>query len=94
MRKILASAGVMVTVAIGTTGTASAWPTPITPDMQQFLNSARSAGAQGSDDALLTQGLLACRILYTRQGVAAAEAASSPVIVRAARGTLCTQAPG
>lgn len=72
---------------------AGAWPTPITPDMQAFINNARANGAGGSDDDLLMQGMLACRILYTRQGVAAAEAQTSPAIVRAARGTLCTQAP-
>lgn len=94
MRKILATAMVPIALAVGSAGTANAWPVPITPDMQQFLNNARANGAQGNDDGLLTQGLLACRILYTRQGVAAAEAASSSAIVRAARGTLCTQASG
>lgn len=94
MRKVVATMGAFALMAVSNAGTANAWPTPITPDMQQFLNNARAAGAQGNDDALLSQGLLACRILYTRQGVAAAEAVSSAAIVRAARGTLCTQAPG
>ncbi|OBJ74063.1 hypothetical protein [Mycobacterium sp. 1274756.6] len=81
-------------VGMSTAGVAGAWPTIITPEMQQYIDNARGAGATGDDDALLSQGYLACRLLYTGQGVAAAEAATSPAVVGAARGTLCTQAPG
>ncbi len=94
MHKVVAAMCAFAVVAVGGAGTANAWPTPITPYMQQFLNNARANGAHGDDDTLLSQGLLTCRILYTHQGVAAAGAVPSPDIVRAARGTLCTQAPG
>jgi hypothetical protein len=87
-----------------TTGTASAWPTPITPDQQRYISQARAAGFPGDDDAVLQAGLQACRALYTGQGVpgatgtVAGQAGVSPdqagVAVRLARGNLCTQAPG
>lgn len=81
-------------VAVSAAGVSGAWPTTVTPEMQRYIDNARGAGATGDDDALLTQGYLACHVLYTGQGVAAAEAATSPAVVGAARGTLCTQAPG
>lgn len=81
-------------VAVSSAGVAGAWPTTVTPEMQQYIDNARGAGATGDDDTLLSQGYLACRLLYTGQGVAAAEAATSPAVVGAARGMLCTQAPG
>jgi hypothetical protein len=84
--------------------TASAWPTPITPEQQRYINQARGAGFPGDDDAVLQAGMQACRALYTGQGVqgaigtVAAQAGVNPdqagVAVRLARGTLCTQAPG
>ncbi len=88
------SGGAVALGAAGGVGVAGAWPTPITPEMQRFIDNARAAGAPGDDDALLSQGYLACRMLYTGQGAGAAEAATSPAVVGAARGTLCTQAPG
>jgi Protein of unknown function (DUF732) len=85
-------------------GTASAWPIPITGEQQNFINQARNAGFPGDDDQILLAGNQACRALYTRQGVQAAiDTVAGPngatpeqaaALVRAARGTLCTQAPG
>jgi hypothetical protein len=95
------AAGALVGFAAGT---ASAWPTPITPEQQRYINQARGAGFPGDDDAVLQAGMQACRALYTGQGVqgaigtVAAQAGANPdqagVAVRLARGTLCTQAPG
>jgi hypothetical protein len=85
-------------------GTASAWPTPITPEQQRYINQARGAGFPGDDDAVLQAGMQACRALYNGQGVQGAtgtvpgQAGVSPdqagMAVRIARGILCTQAPG
>lgn len=85
-------------------GTAAAWPIPITPEQQNFINQARGAGFPGDDDQILLAGQQACRALYTRQGVQGAiDTVAGPNgatpeqaagLVRAARGTLCTQAPG
>jgi hypothetical protein len=85
-------------------GTASAWPTPITPEQQRYITQARAAGFPGDDDAVLQAGLQACRAFYTGQGVqgaigtVASQAGVNPdqagVAVRLARGNLCTQAPG
>jgi hypothetical protein len=95
------AAGTLVGFAAGT---ASAWPTPITPEQQRYINQARGAGFPGDDDAVLQAGMQACRALYTGQGVqgaigtVAAQAGVNPdqagVAVRLARGALCTQAPG
>lgn len=85
-------------------GTAAAWPIPITPEQQNFINQARGAGFPGDDDQILMAGQQACRALYVRQGVQGAiDTVAGPNgatpeqaagLVRAARGTLCTQAPG
>jgi hypothetical protein len=85
-------------------GTASAWPIPITPEQQRYINQARGAGFPGDDDAVLQAGMQACRALYTGQGMqgvigtVAGQAGVNPdqagVAVRLARGNLCTSAPG
>ncbi len=87
-----------------TTGTASAWPVPITPDQQRYINQARAAGFPGDDDAVLQAGLQACRAFYTGQdaqaatGTVASQAGVTPdqaaVAVRLARGRLCMPPPG
>ena len=87
-----------------TAGTASAWPIPITPDQQRYINQAHAAGVPGDDDAVLQAGMQACHALYAGQGVPGAigtvsgQAGVSPdqagAVVRLARGSLCTQAPG
>jgi hypothetical protein len=94
-------AGSALTVGVSP---ASAWPIPFTAEQQRFIDHSRAAGFPGNDDAIMTAGLQACRVLYTGQGQDAAVAAvtapygASPAqasaLVGAARGTMCTQAPG
>jgi hypothetical protein len=82
---------------------AAAWPLPLTSDEVNFLDAARG-GFPGDDDQLLLAGRQMCRMLYTGQpssaviDTMAAQYAASPDqsagVLRAARGTLCTQAPG
>ena len=101
---IRAAAATLGAGALVAAGTASAWPTPITPDQQRYITQARAAGFPGDDDAVLQAGLQACRALYTGQGVqgaigtVAGQAGVNPdqagVALRLARGNLCTQAPG
>lgn len=76
---------------------------PLTADDTNFLNATRG-NFPGDDDQLLLAGRQACRLLYTGQGAqatidaTAATYGASPQqaagLVNAARGTLCTQAPG
>ncbi|BBX82188.1 DUF732 domain-containing protein [Mycolicibacterium aubagnense] len=102
--KLLAAAAGAATLLSAAGGVASAWPIPITPEQQRYINQARGAGMPGDDDAVLQAGLQACNALYRGQGrqgaidtvtsqagVAPDQAAS---VVRIARGILCTQAPG
>lgn len=82
---------------------AAAWPLPLTSDQTQFLDAVRG-NFPGDDDQLLLVGLQMCRGLYTGQPSAAVidstagQHGASPdqaaTVMRAARGTLCTQAPG
>jgi hypothetical protein len=82
---------------------AEAWPIPLTPDQIQFLNAARG-NFPGDDDQLLLVGEQMCHLLYSGQSSAsvidttAGQYGASPdqtaVVMRAARRTLCTQAPG
>lgn len=82
---------------------AGAWPYPFTPDQVAYLNAVRG-NFPGDDDQLVTAGLQACHMLYTGQSAqeavdnTAAAYAATPdqarVVVRAARRTMCTQAPG
>jgi hypothetical protein len=102
--RVLAAALSAGALLAAETGTASAWPIPITPEQQRYINQARGAGFPGDDDAVLQAGMQACRALYTGQGAqgatgtVAGQAGVSPdqagVAVRLARGILCTQAPG
>lgn len=91
--KVMAVSTLVGAAALVTASTASAWPTTVTGEMHRYIDTVRSAGVPGDDDALLTQGYLACNILYTHRGVQAATDATSPAVVNAARGILCTQAP-
>lgn len=94
-------AGALLSLAAGT---ATAWPIPFTPEQQSFINQARGAGFPGGDDQILMAGQQACRALYINQGVQGAiDAVAGPNgatpeqaagLVRAARATMCTQAPG
>ncbi|WP_321180998.1 DUF732 domain-containing protein [Mycolicibacterium sp.] len=103
------SVGALVVVltaaaALGVTAApAGAWPYPFTPDQVAYLNTVRG-NFPGDDDQLVTAGLQACRLLYTGQSAqqavdaTAAQYGATPdqarVVVQAARGTMCTQAPG
>lgn len=80
-------------VAVSAAGVSGAWPTTVTPEMQRYIDNARGAGATGDDDALLTQGYLACHVLYTGQGwrLRRRPPARQWSARRAAR---CAQAPG
>jgi uncharacterized protein DUF732 len=92
--------GVMLGAAVAP---ASAWPLPLSADEVNYLNAVRG-NFPGNDDQLLLAGKQACRLLYTGQPAAAVISATvtqygaSPdqaaAAVNAARGTMCTQAPG
>ncbi|HXO50352.1 MAG TPA: DUF732 domain-containing protein [Mycobacterium sp.] len=83
---------------------AYAWPIPLTPDQTSFLKTARGTGFPGDDDQLLMAGESICHQLYSGQSApavidsTAGQYGASPdqaaAVLRAARGTLCTQAPG
>ncbi|MEW5809181.1 MAG: DUF732 domain-containing protein [Actinomycetota bacterium] len=87
----------------GAAAPAFAWPIALSADEVNFLNGVRG-NFPGNDDQLLLAGKQACRQLYTgspAQAVIDATAAqygASPAqaagLVNAARGTMCTQAPG
>ncbi|MCT7363793.1 hypothetical protein A7G45_13365 [Mycolicibacterium llatzerense] len=101
----VASAVLVAGAAFGiSAGTASAWPIPITPEQQRFINQARAAGFPGDDDAVLQAGLRACQLLMTGSGTQGAtdgivgETGADPgpaaALVRRAHGILCTSARG
>jgi hypothetical protein len=83
--------------------TAAAWPIPLTSEDNNYLGAVRGSWT-ADDDTLLMAGRGACRLLYTGSGTqgaidgTAAQFGASPdqatVVVRAARGNFCTQAPG
>lgn len=84
-------------------GTGRGVAVPLTQVEVYYLNSVRGNFA-GDDDQLLLAGKQACRLLYTGQsapaviGSTAGQYGASPDqaagLVSAARGTMCTQAPG
>jgi hypothetical protein len=86
-----------------TAAPAFAWPIPLTWEDNNYLGAVRGAWPT-DDDTLLMAGRGACHLLYTGSGTqgaidgTAAQYGASPdqaaVVVRAARGTYCTQAPG
>ena len=88
---------------LGSAASAAAWPIPLSPDEVNFLNGVRG-NFPGNDDQLLLAGKQACRLLYTGQPAQAvidstaaqygANPAQAAGLVGAARGTMCTQAPG
>ncbi len=89
--------------ATATAGPVSAWPLPLSLDEVNYLNAVRG-NFPGDDDQLLLAGKQACRLLYTGQGAQAvidstagqygASQGQAAGLVSAARGTMCTQAPG
>ena len=83
---------------------AGAWPIPITPEEQNYITRAHATGFPGDDDQMLMAGRQACQMLYSGQhaqdvantlaGRYNADPGQAAALVRAARGILCTQAPG
>ncbi|WP_166555549.1 DUF732 domain-containing protein [Mycolicibacterium sp. CBMA 226] len=96
---VAAAAALSIVVA----GPASAWPIPITPEQQRFINQARNAGFPGDDDAVLQAGLQACQMAFGGQsrpdvvgalaGQYGADAGPTGALAKAAHGILCTSAP-
>lgn len=88
----------------GAVAPAGAWPIPITPQQQNFINRAHATGFPGDDDQVLQAGLQACHLLYTGThapdaantlaGTYNADPGQAAAVVRTARSILCTQAPG
>jgi len=82
---------------------AGAWPIALTSEDTTFLNATRGS-FPGDDDTLLIVGRQMCRQLYTGQPYSAVidstagEYGATPdqaaIVLRAARGAYCTQAPG
>lgn len=103
IRAAVTAAGAAALLGIGT-APAWAWPIPITPEQQNFINAARGAGFPGDDDAVLQAGLQACQMLMTGKGTQGAtefvagqygaDPAQAGALVRAAHGRLCTSARG
>lgn len=101
--KALAAAMAAGALLGGAAAPAAAWPIPLTDVEMNFLNAVRG-NFPGNDDQLLLAGKQACRLLYTGQsaqsvidataGQYAASPAQAAGLVSAARGTMCTQAPG
>jgi Protein of unknown function (DUF732) len=101
--RLIAAAVAAGAVLSGTTATASAWPIPLTSEDYNYLGAVRGSWPV-DDDTLLMAGRGACRLLYTGSGTqgaidgTAAQYGASPdqaaVVVRAAHGNFCTQAPG
>ena len=95
----LASGSLLIAAAAPAAG----WPTPLTRDQTRFLNAA-PGHFPGDDDQLLLVGEQMCHMLYSGQpssaviDTEAGQYGASPdqaaTVLRAARGTLCTQAPG
>jgi hypothetical protein len=100
---LIATALAAGALLLATAAPAAPWPPPLTSDDTNFLNAARGA-FPGDDDQLSLVGRQMCRMLYTGQpssaviDATAAQYGASPEqaarVLRAARGTLCTQAPG
>ncbi|OBG38708.1 MULTISPECIES: DUF732 domain-containing protein [Mycolicibacter] len=100
--------GVLIATAIAAgamlgAAPAIAWPIPYTAEDIRYLDATRG-NFPGDDDQLLLAGKQVCRQLYTGQSAGAvtdqvaAQYGASPeqaaTVVRAARNTMCTQAPG
>ena len=101
--RLLAGAAAAGALLAATAAPASAWPIPLTWEDNNYLGAVRGAWPT-DDDTLLMAGRGACHLLYTGSGTqgaidgTAAQYGANPdqaaVVVRAARGTYCTQAPG
>lgn len=83
---------------------AGAWPIPITPEEQNYINRAHATGFPGDDDQMLMAGRQACQMLMTGQSTQGATDAiagqygvdpgQAGALVRVAHGILCTSARG
>lgn len=101
--RLLTAAAVAATMLGLTAAPASAWPIPLTGQQNKFLDQTRG-NFPGDDDTILLAGEQVCRGFYTGQHAAAlsdqtasnygASPDQAAALVRAARGTLCPQAPG
>jgi hypothetical protein len=90
-------------LSVAGAGSASAWPIPVTPEQQRFINQARNAGFPGDDDGILQAGLQACQMAFSGQsrpdviGALAGQYGADPgptgALAKAAHGILCTSAP-
>ena len=102
-KRLAASAAAATALMGASAGTACAWPIPLTGEDTRFLNMTRGT-FPGDDDQLLMAGRQVCNMLYNGRGVngatdqLVADYGTGPseagVMVRAARSTYCTQAPG
>lgn len=99
----LLSAGIGAAALLGATAaTASAWPIQLTSEDYNYLDAVRGAWP-ADDDTLLIAGRGACRLLYGGSGTQGAIDGTvslygatpdqAVVVVNAARGNFCTQAP-
>ncbi|KWX60696.1 DUF732 domain-containing protein [Mycobacterium sp. NAZ190054] len=106
VRRSMGAAAVVLAAAVmsaAAAAPAAAWPIPLTADQVNYLNSVRG-NFPGNDDQLLLAGKQACRLLYTGQpaqavidtiaGQYGATRDQAAGLTSAARGTMCTQAPG
>lgn len=59
---VAAALSVMV---VSASPTAGAWPEPLTPAQQKFIDDAKAAGVPGNDDAVFNDGIQACNYLNT-----------------------------
>ncbi len=101
--RLIAAAAAAGALLGATAAPASAWPIPLTSEDYNYLGAVREAWP-ADDDTLLMAGRGACHLLYSGSGTqgaidgVAAQYGASPdqavVVVRAARGNFCTQAPG
>lgn len=101
--RLVAAAAAASALLGATAAPASAWPIPLTSEDNNYLGAVRGSWPV-DDDTLLMAGRGACRLLYTGSGTqgavdgTASLYGASPdqaaVVVRAARGNFCTQAPG
>jgi Protein of unknown function (DUF732) len=101
--RLIATAAAAGALLAATSATASAWPIPLTSEDNNYLGAVRGSWPV-DDDTLLMAGRGACRLLYTGSGTqgaidgTASLYGASPdqasVVVGAARGNFCTQAPG
>jgi hypothetical protein len=101
--RLMAAAATAATLLGPAAGPAGAWPIPYNAEDTRYLDAARG-NFPGDDDQLLLAGKQACRLLYSGQpssavidqvaGQYGASPEQAATMVRAARSTMCTQAPG